>query len=98
MEEAGGYFFGKAPVRGKPGLDSPPDRQCLDRAKDGVGMYAAEFATPQDLQDRAFDNYSRKIKFAQAFIRPHKGLSGTTTPNFPLLPRIKESTSLHKIE
>jgi hypothetical protein len=25
MEEAGGYFLGKAPGRGKPGLNSPPD-------------------------------------------------------------------------
>jgi len=79
MEEAGGYFFGNGARRSKPRLDSPPDRQCLDRAKDGVGMHAAEFVTPQDLRDRAFDNHGRKIEFTQAFTCPHKGLSGTTT-------------------
>jgi hypothetical protein len=79
MEKAGGYFFGHGARRSKPGLDSPPDRQCLDRAKDPVGMHTAEFVTPQDLRDRAFNNHSRKIKFSQAFTRPHKGLSGTTT-------------------
>ena len=76
MEEAGGYFFGHGARRSKPGLDSPADSKRLDCAKDGVGMHAAEFVTPQDLRDRAFDNHSRKIKFTQAFTRPHKGLSG----------------------
>ena len=79
MEEAGGYFFGHGARRGEPRLDSPPDRQCLDRAKDRIGMHAAELVTPQDFRDRAFDNHSRKIKFAQAFTRPHKGLSGAIT-------------------
>jgi len=46
MEEAGGYFFGHGPRRGKPGLDPPPDRKGLDRAEDSVGMHPAEFVTP----------------------------------------------------
>ena len=55
MEEAGGYFLRQGAVGGKPGLDSPPDRQRLDRAKDRIRMHAAEFVTPKDLRDRALD-------------------------------------------
>ena len=46
MKKAGGYFFGHGARRSKPGLDSPPDRQCLDRAKDCIRVHTAEFVTP----------------------------------------------------
>ncbi len=55
MEEAGGYFFSQGTGRSEPGLDSPPDCQRLDRAKDSVGMHTAKFGRPKDLCYGALD-------------------------------------------
>jgi len=65
------------PGWGKPGLNSPPDGQSLDCAKDCVGMHVAKFSRSKGFCYGALDYHGCEIQVAESFTRSHKSLSGT---------------------